>query len=85
MSWLFLKLNPLQNHGIIKLQDHRLNDSAVSYIRGIAVNSFLCVEKVRSFVYKILSEPWNKQISITHCFTIQYAMRVKAQFQSQWE
>jgi hypothetical protein len=42
-----LKLNPLQNYGIMNLQNHGLSDSAVYCNSGINVNSILSVEKGR--------------------------------------
>ena len=42
MNWLFLKLNFLQNHGSMNLQDHRLNDSAVFLPIGFGDFQNLC-------------------------------------------
>ena len=45
MNGFFLKLNFLQNHGSMNLQDHGLNYSAVSCHRGMNANSVFSVEK----------------------------------------
>lgn len=49
----------------------------VYYYRGVNVNSFLSVEKVRKDVWKHLRPAWNKQISITLNLTLSYAIWVK--------
>src|SRR5258707_1281080 len=44
-SYFSLKLNPLQNHGLTNLQNHRLNDKSCLLTHGFAESRSLCFLK----------------------------------------